>query len=55
MLESRDARAIAPLQAIFDELRLDPENVLVTRESFRDLPSRVTTRVARYGRFKWWM
>jgi cardiolipin synthase len=55
MLESRDARAIAPLQAIFDELRLDPENVLVTRESFRDLPSRVTTRVARNGRFKWWM
>jgi cardiolipin synthase len=55
MLESRDARAIAPLQAIFDELRLDPENVLVTRESFRDLPPRVTTRVARYGRFKWWM
>jgi cardiolipin synthase len=55
MLESRDARAIAPLQAIFDELRLDPENVLVTRGSFRDLPPRVTTRVARYGRFKWWM
>jgi cardiolipin synthase len=55
MLESRDARAIAPLQAIFDELRLDPENVPVTRESFRDLPPRVTTRVARYGRFKWWM
>jgi cardiolipin synthase len=55
MLESRDARAVAPLRTIFDELRQDPENVLVTRESFRDLPPRVTTRVARYGRFKWWM
>lgn len=55
MLESRDARAVAPLQAIFDELRRDPENVLVTRESFRELPPRVAARVARYGRFKWWM
>jgi cardiolipin synthase len=55
MLESRDARAIAPLQAIFDELRLDPENVPVTRESLGQLPPRVAARVARYGRFKWWM
>lgn len=55
MLESRDQRAVAPLQAIFDELRRDPENVLVTRESFGALPPRVAARVARYGRFKWWM
>lgn len=55
MLESRDARAVAPLRAIFDDLRQDPENVLVTRESFRELPARVAARVARYGRFKWWM
>lgn len=55
MLESRDARAIAPLQTIFDELRQHPDNVLVTPESFRQLPPRVATRVARYGRFKWWM
>lgn len=54
MLESRDPRAVEPLRAIFDELR-QLENVLVTRESHRDLLPRVATRVARYGRFKWWM
>jgi phosphatidylserine/phosphatidylglycerophosphate/cardiolipin synthase-like enzyme len=55
MLESRDVRAVAPVRAIFDDLRRHPENVLVTRESFGQLPPRVAARVARYGRFKWWM
>jgi len=55
MLASRDPRAIAPLQAIFDGLRRHPDNLRVTRESFGQLPARVATRVARYGRFKWWM
>jgi len=55
MLESRDPRAVAPLRAIFDELCRDSHNVLVTRESFRELPPRVAARVAQYGRFKWWM
>ena len=55
MLASRDRRAVAPLQAIFSELRRHPDNVPVTRESFSQLPARMATRVARYGRFKWWM
>ncbi len=55
MLASRDPRAVAPLQAIFDELRGHPDTLRVTRESFAGLPSRVRARVARYGRFKWWM
>lgn len=55
MLESRDPRAVAPLRAIFDDLRRDPDNVVVTRESFAALPAPVAARVARYGRFKWWM
>jgi phosphatidylserine/phosphatidylglycerophosphate/cardiolipin synthase-like enzyme len=55
MLESRDPRAVAPVRTIFDDLRRHPDNVLVTRESFGQLPARVAARVARYGRFKWWM
>jgi cardiolipin synthase A/B len=55
MLESRDPRAVTPLLAIFDDLRRDPDNVPVTREAFGQLPTRVAARVARYGRFKWWM
>lgn len=55
MLSSRDTRAIEPALAIFDELRVDPDNVRVTTESFRALPARVRKRIARYGRFKRWM
>jgi cardiolipin synthase len=55
MLSSRDRRAVEPAIAILDALRDDPDNVRVTRESFRDLPARVRTRIARYGRFKRWM
>ncbi len=55
MLASRDLRAVAPVAAIFNELRMHPDTLRVTRESFAGLPSRVRARVARYGRFKWWM
>jgi cardiolipin synthase len=55
MLASHDPRAIAPLRAIFAELRSHPDNLRVTHDSMRQLPRRVQTRVARYGRFKWWM
>ena len=55
MLASRDARAVAPLQAIFAELRAHPDNVRVTTASFAALPAGVRARVSRYGRFKWWM
>jgi phosphatidylserine/phosphatidylglycerophosphate/cardiolipin synthase-like enzyme len=55
MLVSRDARAVQPALAIFDELQKDPDNVRVTVESFSRLPTRVKTRIARYGRFKRWL
>lgn len=55
MLASRDARAVAPLQAVFAELRAHPDNVRVTAASWTALPARQRARVARYGRFKWWM
>lgn len=55
MLATRDFRTVAPIVAIFDELRADPDNVLVTRGWRAELPPRTRTRVARYGRFKWWM
>ncbi len=55
MLASRDPRAVAPLQAIFAELRAHPDNQQVTAASCRGWPAAVRARVARYGRFKWWM
>lgn len=55
MLASRDARAVAPVAAIFDELRAHPDNLRVTPASVAQWPAQVRTRVARYGRFKWWM
>jgi cardiolipin synthase len=55
MLASRDARAVAPVAAIFDELRVHPDNLRVTPTSVAEWPAQLRTRVARYGRFKWWM
>ena len=55
MLASRDPRAVEPAVAIFDELRRDPDNMPVTRESLDHLPTRVRRRVALLGRFKRWM
>ncbi len=55
MLASRDLRAVAPVAAIFGELRAHPGNERVTSESVAQWPTRVRARVSRYGRFKWWM
>ena len=55
MLVSEDDRAIGPAVSIFDGLRRDPDNVQVTNESFRALPTRLRSRLALYGRFKRWM
>lgn len=55
MVATRDVRAITPAVGIFEQLRADPDNTRVTRESLRGLPSRVRTRLRRYGRFKRWM
>ncbi len=55
MLASRDERAVAPVRAVFDALAADPDNLPVTHETFAALPPAVRARVARYGRFKWWM
>lgn len=55
MLASRDARAVDPILAIVEGLRRDPGTSEVTRDLARQWPARVRTRVARYGRFKWWM
>ena len=55
MLATRDIRAIEPAVSIFDELRRDPDNLLVTSDSLTDLPGRLQRRLALYGRFKRWM
>jgi phosphatidylserine/phosphatidylglycerophosphate/cardiolipin synthase-like enzyme len=55
MLASRDARAVEPALAIFDELRTHLHNVQVTQESFGRLPPRVRRRISLFGRFKRWM
>jgi cardiolipin synthase len=55
MVASRDVRAVRPAIAIFEALRADPDNPRVTRETLRDLPAGVQTRLRRYGRFKRWM
>lgn len=55
MLSSRHRAAVDPLLAIFDELRADKDNVPVTSETMQALPTRVSQRIARFGRFKRWM
>jgi len=55
MLATRDRRAVEPALDIFDELRRHPDNLPVTEQSFNQLPARLKTRVARFGRFKRWM
>lgn len=55
MLASRDPRAVRPVQDILAGLRRHPDNVRVTAALVADWPARVRARVARYGRFKWWM
>ncbi len=55
MLASRDARAIAPARAIFDEVRRQPHNVPVTPDALSALPAGLRARMALLGRFKRWM
>lgn len=55
MLASRDARAVRPVQDIVAGLRRHPDNTQVTAATLAEWPARVRRRVARYGRFKWWM
>lgn len=55
MLASRDPRAVHPVQDIVAGLRRHPDTMRVTAASIADWPARVRARVARYGRFKWWM
>lgn len=55
MLVSRDPRATAPAAAIVDELRQNPDNLLVTSDGLRDLPMRLTLKRAYLGPFKRWM
>ena len=55
MLATRDTRAIAHAASIFEELRRDPHNVLVTDRFLRSLPRRLKRRRALVGRFKRWM
>jgi cardiolipin synthase len=55
MLVSRDARAIDPASAIFEELRRHPDNVLVTPQVLRSLPAGLKARRRVLGRFKRWM
>ena len=55
MLATRDTRAIAHAATIFEELRRDPHNVLVSDRFLRSLPRRLKLRRALIGRFKRWM
>lgn len=55
MLATRDKSAVEPARAIFSGLRRHPNNVEVTLKSYGQLPLAERMRIARYGRFKWWM
>ena len=55
MLTSHDRRAIAPAETIFEELRRQPDNLLVTREMLANLPGRLAIRRRLLGPFKRWM
>jgi len=55
MLMTRDRRAVIPAVGIFAELRGHPDNERVTLHSLHELPLTERIRIARYGRFKWWL
>ena len=55
MLATRDDRAIVHASTIFEELRRDPDNILVSQRTLRDLPRRVKLRRSVLGRLKRWM
>lgn len=55
MLASGDARATQPAAEIFEELRRDPDNMLVTPQVVAEWPVRLNTRLRLLGPFKRWM
>ena len=55
MLASGDARATQPAAGIFDELRRDPDNMLVTPQVVAEWPARLKARRLLFGPFKRWM
>lgn len=55
MLASHDHRLVAPASSIFNKLRRDPDNVIVTPATMAALPITLQRRLAWYGRFKRWM
>jgi cardiolipin synthase len=55
MIASRDRRATAPAAAIFEGLRHDRDNMLVTRDALERLSTRLRTKRAFLSRFKRWM
>jgi len=55
MLATRDPRAVAPAESIFEMLRHDPDNRLVTARDLDRLPLRLKVKRALLGRFKRWM
>jgi cardiolipin synthase len=55
MLTTRAKEAIAPVVAIFDELRHLEGNIRVSRDQLRGLPPRLKRRRALYGRLKRWI
>lgn len=55
MLATRAARVVKPIQKIFSQLRVDSANERVTIEWHKELPLATRLRIARYGRFKWWI
>lgn len=55
MIETSDRRGVDPAARIFDELRHDPDNVPVTTDSLRLLPTSLRRRIRLFGPFKRWM
>lgn len=55
MLASGDVRATQPAAGIFDELRRDPDNMLVTPQVVAEWPARLKVRRLLFGPFKRWM
>lgn len=55
MLVSRDPRAVEPTLAIFDGLRRDPDNAVVSAAAMATLPRRVAVKRRLFGPFKRWM
>ena len=55
MLASRDATAVAPVREIFEQLAQDEDNVRVTADLLRALPTRLHVKRTLLSPFKRWM